>query len=55
MAICRHYVIRCEKYCDVRVGAVGRCSPVVLTDVAMTESVYRRAALGSSQIGCETE
>lgn len=24
-AVCRHYVFRCDKYCDVRVGNVGNC------------------------------
>lgn len=24
-AVCRHYVLRCDKYCDVRVGNVGNC------------------------------
>jgi len=47
--------LRCDKYCDVRVGAVGNYSPVILTDVMMTKPVYPRAALGSSQIDCEIE
>lgn len=49
------YILRYDKYCDVRVGAVGNCSPVIPTDVMMTKSVYPGAAWGSSQINCENE
>lgn len=55
LAVCRHYVLSCDKYCEVRMGAEGNCSPEILTDGMITTVVYPREASGSSQTDCETK
>jgi len=54
-AVCSYYALRGDTYCDVGVGDIGNCSPVIFPDVMVIRHVYPRVALGSSQTDCETE